>query len=207
MFAVEALAADEGEVDVVALERCERDVADEGAGVRADDAARRDQVERPLQVVVHEAHGIRDDREVLLSLELTDECEAGRARIDHDGVAVADEAGGALGDGLLVLAEDCAALDEGDVVVRVLVEHGAAIAAAQEVFAFELFEVAADGLLRDAEELRKFGNVDFPLFIQFVHDFATTLDAQHDASPLQMSCSILLSFIIQEKTCKSNKKT
>ena len=156
---------------------------------------------------MYEAHGVRDDRDVLLALEFADEREAGCARIDHDRVTIADEAGGTRGDGLLVLAENRAALDERDVVIRVLVEHGTAIAAAQEVLAFELFEVAADGFFRDAEELCEFGNVDFSLFIQFVHDFATTLDAQHDASPLQMSCSILLSFIIQEKTCKSNKKT
>ena len=99
-------------------------------------------------------------------------------------VRPSDEAGGALGDGLLVLAENRAALDEGDVIIRVLVEHSTAVAAAQKVFAFELLEVTSDGFLCDAEELRKFGNVDFSLFIQLVHDFATTLDAQHDDSPL-----------------------
>ena len=137
-----------------------------------------------LQVVVHEAHGVCDDCETFLFLKRADEREARRACVDHDGVAVTDEAGGALGDGLLVLAENRAALDEGDVIIRVLVEHSTAVAAAQKVFAFELLEVTSDGFLCDAEELRKFGNVDFSLFIQLVHDFATTLDAQHDDSPL-----------------------
>ncbi len=90
-----------------------------------------------------------------------------------------DEGSRLLRDGLFVGTVDGPALYKGKIVVRVFVEYGTAIAAAQQILPLEFFEVPADGFFGDIEEAAQIGNVDLAVLDQALHDFSTSFYTQH----------------------------
>ena len=179
---IDALAADEGVVDEVVVQRLIGRGTCQGTGTLAHLAARADHLEAVVHEIVHEADGVGDDGDVALPFELLQQGLAGRARIHHDGVAVMDELDGLVGDAQLALAVDGAAARVGEVFAGTFRKDGAAVAASQEILVFEFLEVTPDGFLRDVKEFGEFRDIDLAFAPQELHDFLSAFQTEHDAS-------------------------
>ena len=106
----------------------------------------------------------------MLVLQALQQQLAGRAGVDHDGVAVVDEALRLAGDDIFALVVDVRAADVGDFLVCVLRDDGTAIAAPQQVLRLQLLEIAANRLLRDLEELCQLRDVYLAFPGELLHD-------------------------------------
>ena len=150
-FEVNALAADEGEVNVVFAECLAGDGAGECAGTLAHRAARADHLKAAVREIAHEADGVRDDRDVALSFEALQQCLTRRTGVHHDGIAIVNQVRGLFGDGQLALAVDGAAPCVGQLITRALGDDGTAVAAAQKILTLKFFKVAPDGFFGHLE--------------------------------------------------------
>ena len=129
------------------------------------------------RVVVVE--GVGDDGQVLLFLQLFRQIQRRRAVVEHQVVAVLDEAAGQRGDLVFGLHVGLVADGVGQIRLRAVAEDRAAVGLGRVALFFQLVQVAADRLLRDVIILGKIADEHTLLGAELVQNFIFPLDSQH----------------------------
>ena len=177
---VDALAGHDGGVDVVVPQHLLRLVADQRERIRLQPSAGQD--DRPAldAVELHdELDRVGDDGQVLLFLQLFCQIQRRRAVVEHQVVAVLDEAAGQRGDLGFGLHVGLVADGVGQIRLRAVAEDRAAVGLGRVALFFQLVQVAADRLLRDVIILGKIADEHTLLGAELVQNFIFPLDSQH----------------------------
>ena len=102
-----------------------------------------------------------------------------RAVVEHQVVAVLDEAAGQRGDLVFGLHVGLVADGVGQIRLRAVAEDRAAVGLGRVALFFQLVQVAADRLLRDVIILGKIADEHTLLGAELVQNFIFPLDSQH----------------------------
>ena len=154
---VDAVDADEEDVDKDAAHAGDGGGADEGEPVAAEMAAGDEDLNVFAVAELHgDVDGVGDDGDAAEGVEAADNFRGGGSGGEGDGVAGGDELRGGEGDAALFVGEAADLILEGAVVAEGLVEErldgdGSAMGAAEEAGRFKVLQVAADGGKRDIE--------------------------------------------------------
>lgn len=145
--------------------------------------------------VIGDRNVCRDDGDAVALVEEPDKFERGGARVDEQGVAVADEFNGTLRDGLLGGHVDVnAPILRGD--GQALVErHSATMRAAQFAGLGEGVQISASGDRGHAKGLGDFCHLHRGIMLEHFHDGGTAFVGEGAVCSLGHCCSILCRYL------------